>query len=79
MAGTAYVFVMLFVNLVGYGIGVDGTVAITLAAFFEDLRTGLSTLAAAYFTLLCGVQLMLGLREWGVCTDTAVAPTFKAT
>eukprot|EP00928_Gymnodinium_smaydae_P052132 TRINITY_DN3589_c0_g1_i1.p1 TRINITY_DN3589_c0_g1~~TRINITY_DN3589_c0_g1_i1.p1 ORF type:complete len:550 (-),score=72.11 TRINITY_DN3589_c0_g1_i1:225-1817(-) len=79
MAGTAYVFVMLFVNLVGYGIGVDGTVAITLAAFFEDLRSGLLTLAAAYFTLLCGVQLMLGLREWGVCKDSAVAHTLKAT
>ncbi|CAE8647970.1 unnamed protein product [Polarella glacialis] len=78
-AGTTYIYVMLFVNLVGYGIGVGGSLSVTGAAFFGNAGQGLKTLLGSYIILFSGVQVMLELRACGISRDAGDEEPIKAT
>lgn len=70
-AGTTYVYVLFFVNLTGYALGVGGTSSLTQHTFLVDWAPGLETLLCSFLFLFSGVQVMLELRECGLCVDGA--------
>eukprot|EP00933_Yihiella_yeosuensis_P032498 TRINITY_DN26098_c0_g1_i1.p1 TRINITY_DN26098_c0_g1~~TRINITY_DN26098_c0_g1_i1.p1 ORF type:complete len:556 (-),score=64.58 TRINITY_DN26098_c0_g1_i1:22-1689(-) len=68
-AGTTYIYIMFFVNLVGYGIGVSGTVSITQTALFTSVQKSIPTLFGSFFILFTGVQIMFELRDLGIVRE----------
>ncbi len=70
VAATSYIFVLVGVNLLGYGIGVTGLTAV-LEKFNQPNRENdegnvFSVLAGAFFFLAIGVNIMRFLRRIGV-------------
>ncbi|CAL1169443.1 unnamed protein product [Cladocopium goreaui] len=70
-AGASYVYVLFFVNLTGYALGVGGTASLAQHAFLEDWAPCLETLVCTAIFLFAAVQVMLELRECGLCVDGA--------
>ena len=70
-AATSYIFVLIGVNLIGYGIGVSGLAAVVdkfgTSGRENKGETGVPTvLAGAFFFLAIGVCIMRFLQRIGV-------------
>ncbi|CAE7298302.1 gup1 [Symbiodinium necroappetens] len=64
-AGALYIYVLFFVNLVGYALGISGTLGLLHLAFGDAPSTALPLLMCTGLLALSMVQVMLELRESG--------------
>ncbi|CAE7873979.1 gup1 [Symbiodinium microadriaticum] len=64
-AGALYIYVLFFVNLVGYALGITGTLGLLHLAFGDAPSTALPLLMCTGLLALSMVQVMLELRESG--------------
>lgn len=55
-AGASYVYVLFFVNLTGYALGLKGTTQLVRHVFLEDWAPGLQTLLCTAVFLFAAVQ-----------------------
>ena len=55
--GASYVYVLFFVNLTGYALGLKGTTALARHVFLEDWAPGLQTLLCTAVFLFSAVQV----------------------
>ncbi|CAE7359341.1 gup1 [Symbiodinium sp. CCMP2456] len=63
--GALYIYVLFFVNLVGYALGITGTLGIVHLAFGDAPSTALPLLMCTGLLALSMVQVMLELQESG--------------